>query len=389
MTPEPLPPITRRAAVTAIALGVGGLAGCSLLPGRSAPGSPRPQPAPAPIPTLSAAPVTSIVEGVRIPGYWRPTAAGRPSGSGVVPYERLAVHGPLRSALELADRQQVSFLPGRYTFRDFVSAGYTKNGLDLDAQVGGLRGSGVGRTVFAMVPHTSTHAGDIPHGFPNTNALSLLRLTGDGLRLSGFTLEGTDQGHLYNGIQLQRSRNLRMSDVRVVAVPGDDSKPPGETFGINDYLTAGSVYERVEVDGAHVGATGFGANDSVELTLQHCWFHDQRFSMGAAFWQVRNVTIIDSIATGNGGAGFNFERVDGTVRLVRPVTAGNRWADIRIASDLGSVSCTIIDPVYAGPKLTIAVPPTYYGRRNQQLLTDVRVMVRGVDRTEQVVRFLQ
>lgn len=178
-----------------------------------------------------------------------------------------------------------------------------------------------------------------------------------------------------------------VSDLRVVAIPGSSSAPPGETFGVNDYRTHEASYDRIEVDGHGTGASGFGSNISTGVTVRRSYFHDNPFSMGATFWQDRDVSLTDVIAVRNKAAGLNFERVSGRVTITRSITRHNGCCDLRIVSDRGSARYRIVDPVFDGPKLVVAWPRTYLGHPNLQRRSDVRLFVRGVDRTKDLLRF--
>ena len=106
-----------------------------------------------------------------------------------------------------------------------------------------------------------------------------------------------------------------------LSIPGSRNYPFGETFGINDFRTTGSVYCGLEIDGAGVGAAGFGANDSANLTIRSAVSRDNPHSHGFTFWQSRDITLIDVASIDNRG-GLNFERDSGTIRIVRPVLSG-------------------------------------------------------------------
>ncbi|WP_375399279.1 right-handed parallel beta-helix repeat-containing protein [uncultured Amnibacterium sp.] len=381
--------ILLRAACLALTVALG-LGGCATdLPGPPRPTSETPQatstPGPTPQPTAKATVQTDVGD---IPTYWEPKVTTGPKGPTISQFETLVKRSNLSATLNGAPAgHQVALRAGIYTFTDFdAGTGGTWNG--VAAWITGLRGSGVGRTVLQMKAHTSTKKAMIPRAFPATNQLSLVRLTGDDLTVSGFTLRGTNQGHLYNGLRIDHADRLDVHDVKVQGVPGSSSSPPGETFGLNDYRTNGSVYTRVEVDGAGVGGAGFGANVSKNITIRDSYFHDNRYSMGATFWEVQGITLIDTIATDNGRVGINLERVSGAVRMVRPVLLGNHQGPIRIASDRGSAKVTIVDPVFSGSHFTVVLPRTYYDRPNLQRRSDVHLIVHGQDRTEQLVRFI-
>jgi hypothetical protein len=297
---------------------------------------------------------------------------------------------PAARLLEQAVPGEELALPaGVFTFSDFRPVPEEQRlGMDVPSRVSGIIGAGTRATAFRMVPRSSTAAGAIPTEFPQSNRLSLMRVTGPSPRLSGFSLLGSEQGHPYNGLLVERTTGARITDLCVAGVPGADHQPPGETFGIADYRTVGSVYRRVQVDGRHVGAAGFGANVSRDLTVIDSRFFDNRYSAGATFWEVDGITLRNVASVGNGLIGLNFERVGGQVHLVHCVTRGNGDGDLRITSDFSSAQYTIEDPVTADGHLTVVLPPTYLGRPNLQRRADVRVLVHGVDRTADVVRFV-
>lgn len=257
-------------------------------------------------------------------------------------------------------------------------------GVDL---TGRLVGAGSASTVVQMAPHSSTRASSVPRTAWRTNQLSLIRIQ-NASRIAGFTLRATDQDHLYNGLRISRSSNTVVSDVRVLGVPGGDDIPPGETFGINDFHTDGTVYSGVEVDGAGSGAANFGTNSSSDVTVRGSFFHDSGHANGATFWQTRNVTVRDTRSNDNYDAGFNFERVSGSVLLDHVTIRGNRLAHLRINSDKGSATYRIVDPSFSGPKLKILMTPKYMGARNLQKKSDVHVIIGGVDRTDDVVQWV-
>lgn len=331
---------------------------------------------------------TGAESAVALPGYWKSHVHSRPSGPGIVKYGALHGHG-LTKRLATARGEAVSFARHRYRFSDFSVplGGPYRAGVAVGTPTA-LLGSGVGRTVFSMRSRTSTHARSIPTGKLQSNPLALLRVSGATTRLSGFTLQGTNQGHPYNGLVVDRIAKPRVSDVQVRDVPGTSSAPPGETFGLDDQHTSGAVYTRVEVDGDGIGAALFGSNGSRNVTVCDSRFHDSGHSFGVAFWHVRNIRLTDVISTGNHRAGLSFERVSGTVTITRPVLTGNGEADMRIASDQGSATYRIVDPVFTGKYFTVMLPPTYYSHPERQKRSQVHLIIHGKDVTTQRLRFL-
>jgi hypothetical protein len=315
------------------------------------------------------------------------TSATTTAGARIVPYASLPAGSTLQARIDAVDDgDQVSFPTGVYRFRDFhAKPDTTVNGLDLTPNVAGIRGAGVDRTVFEMTPHSSTAASLVPTQSPQTNQLSLVRVQAAHPVLSDFTLCGTNQGHLYNGIRMSHSVDARVTDVDVVGIPGDDKQPPGETFGINDYRTTGSVYRDVRIDGAGIGASGFGANASNDVTIVDSSFVHSGSAIGATFYRTDGVTVRHSAATGNATMGLNFEQTTGAVLLDHVDLRGNGVAAIHIAFDQGA-SYTIEDPTFSGSKLVIATPEVTGEALGAGL--DLHVLVHGVDRTAELVEYI-
>jgi hypothetical protein len=179
-----------------------------------------------------------------------------------------------------------------------------------------------------------------------------------------------------------------VSDVRVVAVPGNYHINPGETFGINDWQGHGNTYSNIEIDGAGVGASALGINSSDNVTVNGAYLHDNPFSAGVAAWKTTNVTLVGVRTSGN-RTGLNFERVAGTVRIDRPTITGNTAQDLYIGSDYGSATYTITDPVLSpGAKLRILLPKNEMGSPNLQRKEDIHVLVGGADVTSSLVQWL-
>jgi hypothetical protein len=314
----------------------------------------------------------------------------RASGPGIVPYESL----PQRSSVSATANQvpsvsQVSFLPQTFEFIDFADARSNNYGFGayFQPQVGGLRGSGVDGTVFRMRPGTSTRAPEIPvQSTGDTNNISLIRIGGGGsiVRspiISDFTLLGTEQGHLYNGLLVYYSTNGQIMRVKVKHIPGNASSQPGETFGINDYRSNGNVYSFIEIDGDGVGASGFGGNLGSNLTVVDSVSKNNPYSAGWTCNTYSNITYRRVSALDNGKMGFNFERVSGTVLLDNCTMLRNKTYHISIANDQNTAQYTIIDPVFDGAKLNVKVSG-FAGNPMKQDINTIDLIVNGVERPD-------
>ena len=250
-----------------------------------------------------------------------------------------------------------------------------------------LQGAGMEATTIRMNPHTSTKAGMIPTAHMSTNPLSLVTATGSPT-LSDFTLAGSDQGHLYNGLRIQKTTNARISNVRIVGIPGDSASPPGETFMLNDYGSNGNVYSNIVLDGQNVSAAGFGVNSSDNLTINGLTSINNRHSSAITFWQSGNVVMNDFNADGNHKP-INMEQNHGWFVFNRPRFGSSATGmDLSTFSTIASTPVTINDPILA-PGQRIIIQP-YQGANanggpNKQLKSDIRVYVGGVDKTDELV----
>ncbi|HEY9713550.1 MAG TPA: hypothetical protein V6C72_08765, partial [Chroococcales cyanobacterium] len=152
------------------------------------------------------------------PATLSPTPAGLPGD------------GSLSAAV--GGSKSVHLKNGVYTFSNFN--GSTHAGDTLPASIS-FSGSGMNSTVIEMNRDTSTHAREIPTtDGTTTNPFYLLKVEGGSPTLSNFTLAGTDQGHLYNGLRMDHTSNALVKDVKVTHIPGNSRVNPGETFAIND-----------------------------------------------------------------------------------------------------------------------------------------------------------
>jgi hypothetical protein len=214
----------------------------------------------------------------------------------------------------VADPSQLQ-LSGTMTLVDFPN----NNALLLPSTKRGLAGPGV----VTIKPMSSTKASTVPTAAGTTNSLYLVRTAkGVAALFTGFTLQGTDQGHLYGGLMLDHTVGAQLTDVLVAGIPGNNGAPPGETFGVNDYGGNGTVFTRVEVDGRNlagvrVGASGLATNSASNVTWIDCYVHDHAYGM-PTFWQTVNITT-RNLRSINNARGINHERASGVIRHLSPV----------------------------------------------------------------------
>ena len=228
---------------------------------------------------------------------------------------------------------------GTYALRDFVSQ---SSGAVISG--GTLRGAGVGRTVVQMAANSSTRAASVPGNGNNqgglanpVNPLYLLRGVSD---LENVTVQGTQQGHLYNGLYMTGA-NPVIRHVQINDIPGNSNANPGETFavGVNRASGTGTVDDLTinGGSGALSSAVGLAINNSdadwniTDLTANHL-----TYSAGIALWQVRGTMNIRHYVQRGGARSLGAERMAGTVNLIDPDwSAGTTGHDVTYTWDGG------------------------------------------------------
>jgi hypothetical protein len=282
--------------------------------------------------------------------------------------------------------KQLTFPAGIFEFSDFTQLN-GQVGISIPSNILGIAGSGVDQTIFRMKPGTSTVASKVPpqSSAPATNQLYLMDLTGGtGQRLEGFTLEGTNQNHLYNGLRVWGT-NPTLADVKVTGIPGDNNSPPGETFAINVYNGTGMIGNRIEVsgirtsDGVNVGASPFGYNSASNSTLTDCYFHDN-WTSTFTFWQSHDITTYNTRSLNNGSGtgvhhahGINHERSynithwNPTVKINHDAPISNDGYHMSMNNDLRDGSLVVHNPTWdhdsrlSGDRFIIMSFATYRG----------------------------
>lgn len=322
---------------------------------------------------------------------------GRPSGAGYYPYESLTPASTLSAQTNnvpnATPQNQVTYLPGTFQFSDFADATDSTNAFGYGAyfqpQVGGVWGSGIDQTIFQMVPNTSTQAAYVPlQATGKTNNYSLMRAGGGSsivraTKFGQFTVRGTAQGMLYNGLTVYYVTGGIMQDVKIIGIPGNASSQPGETFGINDYHTSGMTYRRVEIDGRDystgtvVGASGFGGNLGSNLLVDSCYSHHSGYSAGFTCNTYTNITYTNCIATDTNKMSYNFERVGGTVTMNNCTSLRAGTVHINIASDQTNAVYNINNPVFDGSVLQVKVTGFGGGTRTQDP-NNINFLINGV-----------
>ncbi|USH44487.1 glycoside hydrolase [Microbacterium phage Cassita] len=323
-----------------------------------------------------------------------------PSGPNIVPYSSIATSGTLSQKVESAGAgKKVAFDQGTFQFSDFNDNTLTYGFRVLIAN--GVLGSGRSWTTFQMTPMSSTQAGRVPVSNPPTsngqvNPLRLMRVgwedNANPVEVGGFSLLGTNQGHLYNGLEIYRVKpGSTVHDILVKGIPGDLSREPGETFSLSFFrceATSGNPVQvsNVEIDGRDstntlVAASGVGVNFGTNLQFTNVNSHHMKMAHAYALYETSNLTFTNCRATDTEINGFNFENVSGTVTMTQCVTTANKGYHLGIFTNTGGAVYNIIDPVFDGTKLRIRCTGYNGGSRTQDT-ADIHLFVDGVERPD-------
>lgn len=327
------------------------------------------------------------------------------SGAGYQRNQDLSGSTLTAKAASATSSNVISFPAGNNTFSDFAqTTDGVVNGYFNGSQ--GIVGVGPDLTTFSMVASTSTKAASVPtQAQGGTNQLYLMHFNkASNLTLSCFGLNGSEQGHLYNGIRMHQCENAQIKNVKLNgAAPGDWYFQPGETFGIASYGGDNHYYENVTIDGtlngtprgaSAFGANGLSATDGIRgYTYKNCWGNNQPYSAAFALWQGAGVhTLIGCGSTGGNRTNLNLERMGrevfrGSSSAMCTVNVVNyTWGsviaagqDIFYGNDQGRTYLNIYDPIgrSASNKIKVYYPSTEQGNPQLAQMGDIKVYVGG------------
>jgi hypothetical protein len=291
-------------------------------------------------------------------------------------------------------------LPALVEASDFVvPASYPVYGIYCGDVLAGLRGAGVDATEVRVRRQSSTRASLVPLAEAdreNVNPLYVMRVDGRlSTEVSGFTVRGTPQGHLYNGLSVYRGSRIDAHDFRVAGIPGDAPVNPGETFSLNVFRHTDGRFRWFEVDGTDEGgvpvaASGIGINFGGRLVFEDFHVHGTAYGSGVAAYETADLTFLRGRTEDCAYHGLNFENVSGEVRIDRHtfrrcapelLAADERGVHVGIATNTGSATYVISDPDFDGPRLRVRVTG-YKGGARTQVVGDVHLVVDGRERPD-------
>lgn len=264
------------------------------------------------------------------------------------------------------DTYTKTYLPaGTYTFSDFLYPTNPTMGAYLTKCVA-LAGAGMDQTIIKMNANTSTRASAfaaIPSGTGNPYNLVFMG-TGSGrgggpqLTVSDFTVVGTDQSHVYNGLMLAYSNAPVVRNVKVHGIPGTSSTPPTETFSLNLYNCLNATVENCIVDGRRDETGGsqaaslLGLNNSDHVSVSDTIIRYTGPAFAVAGWQSTGGDFTRCTFDHNGRVPIHLENTDGVWNFTN-CTWSNTDADefhAVIATSknylTGQNVLNIYDPVY-------------------------------------------
>jgi hypothetical protein len=364
-------------------------------PTQTAPALPLPTP-PTPGPPASSTPTAQ-------PTLPQPPISAVPRGA--VDYSSLGELSSITAALgAVSVGKEVYFPEGIYGASNFDSNNVA---IFPTANVRGILGAGSAKTIFELVPRSSTRAALVPAQSTaptGTNQLYVMRVGGYGpnskgveanvpVHLADFAIRGTDQGHLYNGLMLHYADNSLLQRMKITGIPGDNNANPGETFGIGVYRSNNVTVDGTEIDGrnafgARDGSSLIGLNMVDGFTLKNSYLHDTKFGASVtAFHSTGNLVYENSRFEDNNVVGLNFEGNNANITIADCSFARTPWAHIILdAINYGASSkVTITDPTVEGKPVSATnklriTSHTTTGQR--QLRSDVHLFVNGVEHPE-------
>jgi len=269
----------------------------------------------------------------------------------------------------------------------------------VPATVKGVVGEGK-NTILRIKPNTSTFGSTVPkQGTGQTNQLYVIRMNngvGTGSQvLSDLWVQGTEQGHLYNGIMVGKADDgTTVKNLLITGIPGDAGSPPGETFGLNWWRTNKSITQNIEVDGYRwtgdsydtrvkgekVGSSPVGWNNADDSKTYDLYTHDSKTGM-PTFWQ-SNRGETWNLQSINNNAGINHEESFDIVHHQPVITGSANHQHITFNSARSDGKLTIIGatvdgwingkevgPIGKGQKLLVLTGQNYVGPNTNKITT--------------------
>lgn len=195
-----------------------------------------------------------------------------------------------------------------------ATGGFGKVGIVMRRGVT-LRGAGRQQTIIKLVDGAALGTGSQNRVVTNWD-MDAEEDGGDyDVAIEDLTIDGNAanvgaSGTVCHGIQIWRSRHVRVRNVIVKNCRGNDTSS-NETFHICQVRCTDVLFEDCEVfcdDGGDT-ATGFSSNYGSKVTLRDCYAHDMKNGHGFTAFETDGLLDAGCISKDNGGSGFNCERL--------------------------------------------------------------------------------
>ena len=211
-----------------------------------------------------------------------------------------------------------------------------------------------------------------------------------GLKIAGFTINGTNQGHVYGGLFVGYSRGAQVSNLVIRAIPGTSSAPPGETFSLAGWHANGMRVSNVCIDGRDgggrpVAASLFATNSQNDVVFRDIVGQYSASGFGLTLWNSSNVTVRNADLRFNRRA-INCEQPHpGLMQFINCDLRGQldqTDPHLTFSGTRGSTKVIIRDPKVDRWPLRVGVAqPNYQGGAETQRVSDIQLIVGGRDVT--------
>ena len=287
----------------------------------------------------------------------------RPTGPNYVRYEDVYVSGDDLQAVvnRVTGNKVLTFPEGVFFIPNNFSNGY-RDGVRLGDPSGGpgCRGfAGSGRnTIFKMASSNQTGWVSGASPYMLIDAISSTAYPAITVEFRNFQIQGTNLGHEYNGLRLERANGV-IDNLYINGISGYDKIPPGETGAISLNKVTSLAITNTEIDGrrngVRVSSSPIMPNNSSNILVEDCYLHHTLTGGGGIAWfnssdsVVRNVRS-EYIGSGSGklsGYCFNHEQstrityYDPIMVCDRNAVGGTLHMSLNADAARGGVDCVV------------------------------------------------
>lgn len=288
------------------------------------------------------------------------TTMARPSGTAYVRYEDLQTGGlTMRQIIAKVPNGKILTLPdGIYEIQDFNDPQGFYEGLRVLPNCAGIIGSGR-NTIIRMTANSSTF-GSYANGLSTagqSNYCTIIGCATSGQTIQNLQLQGTNQGHEYNGLQMYGEANAHVTGQSCKNVyfngfgVGSGNFPPHETMQLGVFDSDNFSLVGCEFDGRNptTKTTGWSASPvgfsvSSGAFVQDVYAHHNKFSM-PTFYMVNGIHTVNLRSQYN-YIGINHEDISGTVLHESPMLICDHYTNpaANVHTSIGNATTVGNDP---------------------------------------------